>query len=63
MNEALMTPETLEAKHEFERIAEQHGIKIQHYLCDNGHFADHALVADVHKAQQTITFCSVGTHH
>ena len=36
MNEALMTMETLEATHKPERIAKQHGIKIQHHHCDNG---------------------------
>ena len=60
MNEALITTETLEAKHKFERIEEQHGTRVQHYHCDNGHFADHAFVSAVHKAQQTITFCCVG---
>ena len=56
MNEALMTAE-------LKQIAEQHGVKIQHYHCDNGHFADCAFVTDLHKAQQTIKFHGVGAHH
>ena len=43
MNEPLMTTEMLEAMHEFEKIAEQHGVKIQPYHCDNGCFSDHVL--------------------
>ena len=63
LNEALMTVESLDAKHEFERIVEQHGVKIHHYHYDNGHFADCTFVANFCKAQQTIMFCGVGAHH
>ena len=56
MNEDLMTAE-------FKQIAEQHGVKIQHYHCDNGHFADCVFVTDVHKAQQTIKSHGVGAQH
>ena len=55
--------ETLDVKHTFEQVADQHGICILHNHCDNGHFADRAFIQDVNKAQQTISFCSVGTHH
>ena len=54
---------TLNAKHTFKQVADQHGIRILHYHCDNGHFADRAFIQDVNKAQQTISFCSDGTHH
>ena len=63
LHQALTTEETLEAKHAFERIAHQHAIRIMHYHCDNGRFADHAFLDDVRKAGQTITFCGVGAHH
>ena len=59
----LTTEETLEAKHTFERVAEQYGVRILHYHADNGRFADKAFVDDVHAAQQTITFCGVSAHH
>ena len=63
MHQHLTTDETIDAKHAFERLAEQHGVRILHYHCDNGRFADKAFVDDVHAAHQTITFCSVGAHH
>ena len=63
LHQALTTQETLDAKHAFERVAHQHAVRIMHYHCDNGHFADRAFLDDVRKAGQTITFCGVGTHH
>ena len=63
MHHNLTTDETVDAKHAFERLAEQHGVRIQHYHCDNGRFADKAFVDDVQMAPQTITFCRVGAHH
>jgi hypothetical protein len=35
--------ETLTAKHAFETFAAEHGVKIQHYHCDNGRFYDNAF--------------------
>ena len=52
--------ETLDAKHAFEHIAEQHGIHICHYHCDNGRFADQAFMDNVYQTRQTITLCGVG---
>ena len=63
LHQAMTTQKTIDAKHAFERIAEQHAICIRHYHCDNGHFADSAFMDDVHKAGQTITICGVGAHH
>ena len=60
LNESLTTEETFIAKHTFEWIAEQHGVRILHYHCDNGTFANKAFMEDVHKGQQTITFCGAG---
>ena len=34
-HEVLTTQETIDAKHAFECVAEQHGVKIQHYHCKN----------------------------
>ena len=53
----------IDAKHAFECLAEQHRVRILHYHCDNGRFADKAFVDDICAAHQTITFCGVGTHH
>ena len=63
MHQHLTTDETIDVKHAFERLAEQHGVRILHYHCDNGRFADEAFVDDVRAAHQTITFCGVGAHH
>ena len=63
MHQHLTTDKTIDAKYAFERLAEQHGVRILHYHCDNGRFADKAFVDDVRAVHQTITFCSVGAHH
>ena len=63
MHQHLTTDETIDAKHAFERLAEQHRVRILHYHCDNGRLTDKAFVDDVRAAHQTITFCSVGAHH
>ena len=63
IHQHLTTDETIDAKHAFERLAEQHGVGILHYHCDNGRFADKAFMDDVQGAHQTITFCGVGAHH
>ena len=63
MHYRLTTDEMIDAKHVFELLAEQHGVRILHYHCDNGRFANKAFVDDVQMAHQTITFCGVGAHH
>ena len=63
MHQHLTTDETINTKHGFERLAEQHGVRIIHYHCDNGRIADKAFVDDIQAAHQTITFCSISTHH
>ena len=47
MHNHLTTHETIDAKHVFECLAEQHGVRILHYHCDNGRFTDKAFVDDV----------------
>ena len=54
LHQAMTTQETLDAKHAFERVVHQHAVRIWHYHCDNGRFADHAIMEDVCKAGQTI---------
>ena len=63
MHYHLTTDKTIDAKHVFKRPAEQHGVRILHYHCDNGRFTDKVFVDDVRMAHQTITFCGVGAHH
>ena len=63
MHQHLTTDETIDAKHAFERLAEQHGMRILHNHYDNGRFADKAFVDDARAAHQTITFWGIGAHH
>ena len=63
LNYELTTQETLDAKHAFKCVMQQHGVNIKHYHCDNGCFANHAFMDNVHMAGQTIAFCTVGAHH
>jgi hypothetical protein len=39
----LTSEETMEVKQAFEHFAEQHGIRILHYHCNNRQFADNAF--------------------
>ena len=59
LHQAMTTQETLDSKHAFECIAEQHAVRIRHYHCDNGRFAARVFMDDIRKAGQTITFCGV----
>ena len=54
--------ETLAAKCAFETFAAEHGVRIQHYHCDNGCFHDNAFKQACHDARQQLTFCSVNAH-
>ena len=53
----------LTGKLAFERFSHGHGVKIHHYHCDNGVFADNAFRTACKAAQQTISFCGVNAHH
>ena len=57
------TDKMIDANHAFEHLAEQHGVQLLHYHCDNGRFADKAFVDDVWTAHQTNIFCGVDAHH
>ena len=63
MHYCLTTDKTIDAKHVFECLAEQHGVRILHYPCDSGRFIDKAFVDNIQTAHQTITFCGVSAHH
>ena len=55
--------ETLAAKCAFETFAAKHGVRIQHYHCNNGRFYDNAFKqAYRHDARQQLTFCGVNAH-
>ncbi len=58
----LTSEETIEAKRAFEHFAEQHGVCILHYHCNNGQFADNAFKNSCSAKGQRLTFCGVNAH-
>ncbi len=54
--------ETLKAKRAFELFASEHGVKILHYHCNNGRFADNAFKQSCEQSRQQLTFCGVNAH-
>jgi hypothetical protein len=58
----LSAEETLKAKRAFEQFAAKHGVKILHYHCDNGQFADNAFKQSCKEGRQQLTFCGVNAH-
>lgn len=62
LNQSLTGHETVEAKKAFEAYAQNRGIRIQHYHCDNGRFADNEFVKSVEENGQTISYCGAYAH-
>ena len=58
----ITSEETVQAKHAFERAAEQRGVKVVHYHADNGRFADNAFIADCNAQRQSLSYCGVNAH-
>jgi hypothetical protein len=58
----LTSEETVEAKQAFKHFAEQHGVRILHYHCNNGRFADNAFKNSCSAKGQCLTFCGVNAH-
>ena len=54
--------ETVAAKCTFETFAAQHGIRTQHYHCNNGRFSNNAFKQACRDARQQLTFCCINTH-
>ncbi len=50
------------AKQAFEKFAVEHGVRILHYHCDNGRFADNAWKQSCKASCQRLTFCGVNAH-
>ena len=62
MTSNLTSQETVEAKRAFERFAAEHGVRIAHYHCDNGRFADTLFRKACKNQNQKLTFCGVNAH-
>jgi hypothetical protein len=58
----LTSKETMEAKQAFEHFAQQRGVCILHYHCNNGRFADNAFKNSCSPKGQRLTFCGVNAH-
>ena len=58
----LSSDETIKAKEAFEQFAAEHGVKIKHYHCDNGRFADNLFKQACEQNRQRLTFCGVNAH-
>ncbi len=58
----LTSKETMEAKQAFEHFTKQHGVRIFHYHCNNGRFADNAFKNSCSAKGQQLTFCGVNAH-
>ncbi len=58
----LSAEETLKAKRAFEQFAAEHSVKILHYHCNNGRFADNAFKQSCEEGRQQLPFCGVNAH-
>jgi hypothetical protein len=54
--------QTLKAKQAYKQFASEQGIRICHYHCDNGRFADNAFRQHAEQQQQTLIFCGINAH-
>ena len=62
LQQAITSAETVQAKHSFERLVEDMGIRVHHYYADNGQFTDKGFVEDCQKQRQGLTYCGVNAH-
>ena len=58
----ITSEETVQAKHAFERAAEQRGVKILHCHADNQRFTGNAFIADCNAQRQSLSYCGVNAH-
>ncbi len=62
MTSNLTSAKTVNAKHAFERFSAEHGVRVQHYHCNNGRFADSMFHKACESQRQKLTFCGVNAH-
>ena len=58
----ITSEETIYAKKCFERYSAGFNVKVEHYHCDNGRFADNAFIQHCEGMGQGITYCGVNAH-
>ena len=59
---SLSSEDTIQAKLAFEQFADQHGVTVQHYHCDNERFADNDFKSACEQSHQRLTLCGVNAH-
>ncbi len=62
MTTNLTSSKIIDAKRAFERYVAEHGVRIAHYHCNNGRFANTAFVRSCEESHQKLTFCRVNAH-
>ncbi|KAL7564555.1 hypothetical protein ACA910_013956 [Epithemia clementina (nom. ined.)] len=62
LQKEITSEETVQAKRAFKRHAGLFGVKILHYHCNNGRFADNGFITDCKLQGQRITYCGVTAH-
>ena len=60
---SLRTGETLQVKHKFEQLAQEHGVTIKEYHADNSPFGNADFVHSIKDNDQMIKFSGVSAHH
>ena len=58
----ITSEETIYAKKSFERYAAGFNLRVEHYHCDNGRFADNSFIRHCEGMGQGITYCGVNAH-
>ena len=62
LQKCLTSEETVMAKHAFESLVDQHGVKILHYHANNRRFADNASITDCKAQRQGLSYCGINAH-
>ncbi|KAL7556286.1 hypothetical protein ACA910_016078 [Epithemia clementina (nom. ined.)] len=62
LQKRITSEETVQAKQAFERHVGLFNVRVQHYHCDNGRFADNGFIVDCKLQGQQITYCGVNAH-
>ena len=57
------SPETIRAKHFFEKMTFDCGVLINSYRADNGVFKANEFVAHIREHNQKLSYCGVNAHH
>ena len=58
----ITSEETIYAKKSFKRHEAGFNVRVEHYHCDNGRFADNAFIQHCEVMGQVITYCGLNTH-